>query len=87
VQKRRTKLGRIARSLSLYICINMNPTPHGGTRGSTVGIATGYGMDDRGVVVRVPVGSRMLSSPRRQTGFGVHPTSYSIGTGGSFPGG
>jgi hypothetical protein len=30
-----------------------------------VGIATGYGLDDRGFGVRVPVGSRMFSSPRR----------------------
>jgi hypothetical protein len=30
-----------------------------------VGIATGYGLDDRGVRVRVPVGLRTFSSPRR----------------------
>jgi hypothetical protein len=30
---------------------------------SVVGIATGYGLDDRGVGVRVPVGSRIFSSP------------------------
>jgi hypothetical protein len=29
-----------------------------------VGIATGYGLDDRGVGFRVPVGSRIFSSPR-----------------------
>jgi hypothetical protein len=29
-----------------------------------VGIATGCGLDDRGVGVRVPVGSRILSSPK-----------------------
>jgi hypothetical protein len=40
-------------------------------KGSVVGMATGYGLDDRGVV---------------QTGSGVHPTSYPMGTGGSFPG-
>jgi hypothetical protein len=34
-------------------------------RDSTVGIATGYGMDDRGVGIRVPVGSRIFSSPGR----------------------
>jgi hypothetical protein len=34
-------------------------------RDSTVGIATGYGLDDRGLGVRVPVGSRIFSSPRR----------------------
>jgi hypothetical protein len=27
-----------------------------------VGIATGYGLDDQGVGVRVPVGSRILTS-------------------------
>jgi hypothetical protein len=32
---------------------------------SSVGIATGYGLDDRGVGVRVSVGSRIFSSPRR----------------------
>jgi hypothetical protein len=34
-------------------------------RDGSVGIATGYGLDDRGVVVRVPVGSRIFSSPQR----------------------
>jgi hypothetical protein len=32
---------------------------------SVVGIATGYELDDRGVGVRVPVGSRIFSSPCR----------------------
>jgi hypothetical protein len=32
---------------------------------SAVGIATGYGLDARGVGVRVPVGSRIFSSPLR----------------------
>jgi hypothetical protein len=35
------------------------------SRDSVVGIATGYGLDDRGVGVRVLVGSRIFSSPRR----------------------
>jgi hypothetical protein len=35
------------------------------TPDSTVGIATDYGLDDRGVRVRVAVGSRIFSSPRR----------------------
>jgi hypothetical protein len=35
----------------------------GESRDSAVGIATGYGLDDRGVVVRVPVGSRIFTSP------------------------
>jgi hypothetical protein len=33
------------------------------SRDSSVGIATTYGLDDRGVGVRVPVGSRIFSSP------------------------
>jgi hypothetical protein len=36
-----------------------------GSRDSSVGIATGYGLDDGGVGVRVLVGSRMFSCPRR----------------------
>jgi hypothetical protein len=35
------------------------------SRDSVVGIATGYGLDDRGVGVGVPVVSRNLSSQRR----------------------
>jgi hypothetical protein len=40
---------------------------------SSAGIATGYGLANRGVVARVPVGSRILFSPRRQTGSGGLP--------------
>jgi hypothetical protein len=32
---------------------------------SVVGIATGYGLDDQGILVLIPVGSRIFSSPRR----------------------
>jgi hypothetical protein len=35
------------------------------SRDSTFGIATSYGLDERGVGVRVPVGWRIFSSPRR----------------------
>jgi hypothetical protein len=38
---------------------------HEGSWDSVVGTATGYGLDDRGVGVRVPVWSRIFSSPRR----------------------
>jgi hypothetical protein len=43
------------------------------------GIATGYGLDDRGVGVRVSVGFSLLHIV--QTGFGAHPASYPVGTG------
>jgi hypothetical protein len=37
----------------------------GRSRDSSVDIATGYGLDDQGVGVWVPVSSRIFSSPRR----------------------
>jgi hypothetical protein len=52
------------------------------SRDSVVGTATGYGLDDRGVGVRVPVRSRIFCSPR-----GGSHNLLSMGTGGSFPGG
>jgi hypothetical protein len=51
-----------------------------------VGIATGYGLDGRGVGVRFPIGSSILLC-RVQTGSGAHPASYPVGIVGSFPGG
>jgi hypothetical protein len=47
-----------------------------------------YGLDDRAIEVRSPTGAEDLSSsPCVQNGSGVHPASYPMGTGGSFPGG
>jgi hypothetical protein len=54
---------------------------------SAVGIATCYGLDDRGVGVRFPVGTVFFPLHVVQTGFGTHPASYPVGTVGSFPGG
>jgi hypothetical protein len=55
------------------------------SRDSTVGIATGYGLDDREVGVRVPV----ESSPRRPDRLWGPPNLLSNGYGGgaSLPGG
>jgi hypothetical protein len=53
---------------------------------SSVGIATGYGLDDRGVGVLVPVGQELSLLHVVQTGSGVHPTSYPMGTGGKAAG-
>jgi hypothetical protein len=58
-----------------------------GGRDNTVGIATGYGLNDRAVGVRVPVGTRFSPLHNVQIGSGAHSASYPIGTGGSFPGG
>jgi hypothetical protein len=54
---------------------------------SALGIATGYGLDDRRIGVRAPVGIRIWFFRNAQTGSEVHQTSCQIGTGGSFPGG
>jgi hypothetical protein len=34
-------------------------------RDSVVGVTNGYGLDGKGVGVRIPVGSKIVSSPRR----------------------
>jgi hypothetical protein len=53
---------------------------------SSVGIATGYGLDDRGVGVRVPKYQEFSLLQVVPTGSGVHTTSYPMGTAGPFPG-
>jgi hypothetical protein len=53
----------------------------------SVGIALGYGLEDRGSKVRFPAGTGNFSLHHRvQNGSGVHPASYPMGTRGSFPG-
>jgi hypothetical protein len=46
---------------------------------STVGITTGYGLDDRGVGVQVPVGPRILFSTRRSDRLWGPPNLLSSG--------
>jgi hypothetical protein len=59
-----------------------------GTAGnSVVGIATGYGLDDRGVGVRVPVGLGIFSSSRHPDRLLGLVRLLSNGYRGSFPGG
>jgi hypothetical protein len=53
---------------------------------SSVSIVSGYGLDDRAIGVRFPAGAKDSSSNLCvQTGSGVHPTSFPMGTGGPFP--
>jgi hypothetical protein len=51
------------------------------SRDGAVGVVNGYALGDRGVGVRVPIGSRIFSSSRRPERFSAHPASYSTGTG------
>jgi hypothetical protein len=55
-------------------------------RNSSVSIALGYGLDNRGSRVRFParVGNFSLHH-RIQNGSRAHPASYPMGTTGSFP--
>jgi hypothetical protein len=58
------------------------------SRDSSVGIALGYGLDDRGSRIRFPEGAGNFSHHHPvQNCPGAHPVSYPMGTRGSFPGG
>jgi hypothetical protein len=54
-------------------------------RDSIFGITTSYGLDDRGVGVQVPVGSRIFCSPRRPDRLWDPPSLLSNGFQGLFP--
>jgi hypothetical protein len=57
------------------------------SRDSSVGIATDYGLDDQGGrEFESRQGKKFSLLHIVMTGSGVHPTSYRMGTGGSFPG-
>jgi hypothetical protein len=58
------------------------------SRDSSVGMALGYGLDDRSSRVRFPMGFGNFSLHHRiQNGSGSHPASYPRDTRGSSPGG
>jgi hypothetical protein len=58
------------------------------SRDTSVGIPTGYGLDERGSRVQFPEGAGNFSLQHRvQDGSGAHPASFPGGTRGSFPGG
>jgi hypothetical protein len=58
------------------------------SRDSSVGIALGYGLDDRGSTTRFPAGAGNFSSHYRvQNGSGAHTASYPMGNRYSFPAG
>jgi hypothetical protein len=58
------------------------------SRDSSVCIALGYGLDDRGSRIRFPARAGNFSLHHRvQNGCGAHPVSCPMGTRGSFLGG
>jgi hypothetical protein len=67
-----------AGNFSLHHCVQKS-------RDSSVVIATGYGLDDRGSRVRFPAGAGNFSLHHRvYPGSGAHPASYPMGTKDSF---
>jgi hypothetical protein len=58
------------------------------SRVSSGSIVSDYGLDDRGIGVLSPAGTKDFSSNLCvQTGSGAHPASCPVGTGVPFPGG
>jgi hypothetical protein len=60
---------------------------HWVSRGSSVSIVSGYGLDDRAIDVRSPAETKGFLSVATVAGSGAHPASCTMGTGGPFPGG
>jgi hypothetical protein len=59
-----------------------------GSRVSSGSIVSDYGLDDWAIEVQSSAGAKDFSSILCvQTGAGAHPASYTMGTGGPFPGG
>jgi hypothetical protein len=56
------------------------------SRDRVVGIATGYGLEDQEVGVRVLMGQEFSFLHVVQTGSGAHPASYPMGNAGSYIG-
>jgi hypothetical protein len=72
-----------SRSMGSYLFIY-----RGKNRDSSIGIALGYWLDDRGSRIGFPAGAGNFSLHHRvQNGSEAHPASYPMGTRGGFPGG
>jgi hypothetical protein len=71
---------------SLAIILNFNTSQKPKSRDGSVGIATGYMVNDRGVGVRVPVEARILSSLCRLDRFWGPSSLLCNGYRGSLPG-
>jgi hypothetical protein len=78
------KIGRWIMSRNIIFVFVLATLSGVRSRDGAVGISTGNGLDDRGVGVRVPVGSRIFSSPCRPDWLWGQPNLL-MGTGGSFP--
>jgi hypothetical protein len=74
--------------LRFIFCAFVFRKAYGESRDSSVGIALGYGLYDRGSRFRFPAAAGNFSLHLRvQNGSGAHPAPSTMGTMGSFPGG
>jgi hypothetical protein len=78
------KITREFRCITISVQLLLNQQKYFFTD-SVVRIATGYGLDNGGIAVRVPVGSRIFSSPRRPDRFWGPTNLLSNGYRGLFP--
>jgi hypothetical protein len=72
---------------SILSRVHFNTFVKRASRGSSVGMATGCGLDGRDFGFRLQVGSRILTSPKRPDRLGGPPGFLSNGRRGSLPGG
>jgi hypothetical protein len=69
-------------NISKYVLSSHTHTKLSSVMDSSVGVATGYGLDDRIIGVHFPAGDWNFSLRHRvQTGSGAHPVSYPMDTG------
>jgi hypothetical protein len=67
--------------INIWFSVTKWPTKMRKSRDSSVGIALGFDLDDRGSRVRFPAGAGKFSLHHRvQNGSGAHPASYPMGT-------
>jgi hypothetical protein len=67
-------------------CVHLTSLICDRSRGSSVSIVSGYGLDDRAIEVRSLADAKDFSSNLCvQTGSGAYPASSPMGTGGPFP--
>jgi hypothetical protein len=82
---RAQKLGHLHLSASVTLGHKTSVSHWIKSSGSSVGIANGYGLDDRGSEFRLSLGSRILTSPRGSGRMWDPRNLQSNGYRGSFP--
>jgi hypothetical protein len=78
--------GNLGPSITVQYNSYVEASMQGWSRGSSVSIVFGHGLEDRAIEVRFPAGAKNFSSSLSvKTGSGAHPASCTLGTGCPFP--